>query len=155
VGHCRNNLSVPETGFLYNWPGVMNNANGHSASTVNIGCSGTNITASACRGICPENWHVPTGGGSGEFNILHTAGNCNLNDDACWNAQSAWEGVHGGACDTHGTIFGDGVNSNYWSSTYADATYAYRIYFSASGTGAASGSGGKMQGYAVRCMMNY
>ena len=43
-----NSANVPDYGYLYNWPAVMNGSLGSSANP------------SGVQGICPDGWHVPS-----------------------------------------------------------------------------------------------
>jgi uncharacterized protein (TIGR02145 family) len=59
-GDCCNN-SLAAGGYYYNTTAAMN----YGVTTANYRCSGTTAgiatnAPSTCRGICPENWHVPT-----------------------------------------------------------------------------------------------
>ncbi len=78
-GNCTNatNTSTPAgRGYLYDWMFVMQNPEARYGGSWDPGCTNNPGTKAACRGICPEGWHVPTGNGStGEFTLLNKAVN--------------------------------------------------------------------------------
>jgi uncharacterized protein (TIGR02145 family) len=170
-GDCMNGKveSTPSNrGYLYDWAGgAIQKAGAYSGSTLTVGCSGTASGTSgtapgACRGICPEGWHIPTGGSDGgEFQALHNAiGGCVTTNDDCWNAASAWEGVYGGYCYHNAWLFYQGSIGFYWSSTYGDTNGAYILSFSRGdeflGTlNLGTLNYGKHGGSPVRCIRNY
>jgi uncharacterized protein (TIGR02145 family) len=142
-----------ERGYLYDWAAAINAADAYYGSSSNVGCSGT---SSACQGICPDGWHIPTGASAGEFLALSTAlGGCADLTDQCWNADSAWEGVLGGGCSSSGSLNYQGSRAYYWSSTYYSSSNAYTLYFYSSSVNPGTNNGGKNSGRAVRCLRNY
>jgi uncharacterized protein (TIGR02145 family) len=148
-------------GYLYDWAAAINKAGAYTGSSSNVGCSGT-VTGSAgtapgaCQGICPAGWHVPTGRTSGEYNALRMAiGGCNVYDGACWNRDSAWEGVLGGDCSTMGTLRDQNKYGYYWTSSYYGESHAYALYYASNGHNADSHPHLKNTGILVRCVRNY
>jgi uncharacterized protein (TIGR02145 family) len=163
-GDCMNatNGSTPSNrGYLYDWAAAIQKAGAYYGSSSNVGCSGTATGTSgtapgACRGICPEGWHIPTGNSTGEFQALHTAiGGCSTSNDDCWDAASAFEGVLGGNCNSGGSLGNQGSGGGYWRSTYYDSSYAYNLYFTSTYTGPGTYSNYKNFGRSVRCVRNY
>jgi uncharacterized protein (TIGR02145 family) len=147
-------------GYLYDWAAAIQKSGAYSGSSSDVGCSGTasgisGTVPGACRGICPEGWHIPTGGSSGEFQVLHTIGNCSTSNDDCWNAASAWEGVLGGFCFSNGSLANQGYNYNYWSSTYINTSNAYCLSFISSSVNPGTNDPNKNLGISVRCIRNY
>jgi uncharacterized protein (TIGR02145 family) len=165
VGHCTaatNSDTTPKRGYLYNWPAAINNSNAYYGSSVSsFQCTGTasgnsGTNPGACRGICPEGWHIPTGDTTGEFQALHTAiGDCSRSNDDCWNAASAFEGVLGGDCGDDGLVAEQNSIGHYWSSTYCDDSYAYALGFHSTTAYPGIGKGSKYVGRSVRCVRNY
>ncbi|MDR3184735.1 MAG: hypothetical protein LBT49_04955 [Prevotellaceae bacterium] len=159
-GDCRNNTQ-PGAGYLYDWAAAIQRAGAYYHGSSDVGCygigSGTSGTnPGACRGVCPEGWHIPTGDLSGEFYALHNAAgrNCSTPNDGCWDAGSIWEGVSGGYCNSSGTLYGQGSHAIYWSSTYNN-TYAYILHFSSGTTLPGTNTFAKYYGASVRCVRNY
>jgi uncharacterized protein (TIGR02145 family) len=156
--NATNSSTPPNRGYLYNWAAAINKLDAYYGSNSDIGCSGTSSGSSgtnpgACQGICPTNWHIPTGESTGEFNALHKAfGNCS-SFMSCWGPDSAWEGVLGGAYLEPGWLESQGAQKNVWTSTYASNTHARRFYTGYSDPG--NGSDKKYRAFAVRCVMNY
>jgi uncharacterized protein (TIGR02145 family) len=166
VGHCTaatNSDTPPKRGYLYNWPAVMNSRYAYFSSTVTgFQCTGVgggtgSPNPAACRGICPEGWHIPTGGDNGEFHALHnalvSANKCS--SDGCWNASSQWEGVLGGGCNADGLISNQDSNADYWSSTYLDNNFANFLSFGSGTVLPGTRNGSKYFGRTVRCVRNY
>jgi uncharacterized protein (TIGR02145 family) len=60
VGHCRSG-SLSNAGYYYTWPAAMNNVNNLTPIVAGAStCSGRTSVVSACRGVCPDNFHMPT-----------------------------------------------------------------------------------------------
>jgi uncharacterized protein (TIGR02145 family) len=148
-------------GYLYDWAATINKGSAYYGSSSDVGCSGTvtgtfGTAPGACQGICPNGWHIPTGNTSGEYQALHTAGGCATNNDDCWDANSAWEGVLSGACSNTGAFYDQGSGAYYWTSTYLSNSYAYLLNFNNGHTYPATSSGHtKNYGRSVRCVRNY
>ncbi len=60
-GDCRNSPHSSE-GYFYDWMFVMQDERAYKGSSWDPGCTGNPGGKAACRGICPEGWHVPTSG---------------------------------------------------------------------------------------------
>jgi uncharacterized protein (TIGR02145 family) len=160
-GDCtaRTNGSTPgNRGYLYAWAAAVNKSGAHYGGSYQ-GCSGTGATANTCQGICPAGWHIPTGSTTGEFYALHNAPgrNCSTSNDDCWDANSAWEGVYGGDCDSNGAIYEQGRWGLYWSSTTMSNDYlsADRVCFGSTATTPSACPHAKNSGRQVRCIRNY
>jgi uncharacterized protein (TIGR02145 family) len=161
VGHCRTNTRSG-AGYMYGWAATMNNTKAYySSSNSSFQCIGTGSgtvspNPGACRGICPDGWHVPTGSTAGEYQALHAAmvSSYKCSNDACWNASSAWEGVLGGYC-IQGALYDQDSRGYYWSSTYYDAYAAYRLRFYSGTVNPGTDRYDKDDGYPVRCIKNY
>jgi uncharacterized protein (TIGR02145 family) len=150
------NTATPvNRGYLYDWAAAINKAGALEGSTSNVGCSGTTTAANACQGICPEGWHIPTGGSSGEFNNAKTKfqSTYGCSTDACWNASSQWEGTLGGYYEK-GALYKQGSDARYWSSTYFIITHSYTLYFYSNSANAVYMCD-KYNGRTVRCVRNY
>jgi uncharacterized protein (TIGR02145 family) len=155
VGHCV--ASSNQTyGYYYSWPAAMNSQYAYYASSYTF-CSGTasGIASPApgyCRGICPEGWHVPTGGSQGELQILSTRAGCSA--QSCYFTTTWINPVRTGYTDNAGNIINAGNESYYWSSTssssgaYTLSASELKMFF---GTKACDNNTGR----AVRCVMNY
>jgi uncharacterized protein (TIGR02145 family) len=184
VGHCRQATvsASNKTVNLYNWAGAMNNANGYySSGDATFECTGRSAgTLEAkypanCRGICPEGWHIPTGGAAGEFQDLFeklggTVGASSSNVSAVltnfgFNSSSItydteeqhWHGVLGGLCYSNGSLSDQDSAAFYWTSTYANTYSAYHIGSSKTylSIQAYSTNPDKTYGFSVRCVRNY
>jgi uncharacterized protein (TIGR02145 family) len=155
-GDCRNNTQA-NAGYLYDWAAAINNTGAYYNSGSDVGCSGTGRAANTCQGICPAGWHIPTGYSDGEFYDLHSNYNrgCVTNNDDCWDANSTWEGVLGGFCDSRGSFGNHGSYGYYWSSTYLTTNTAYVLRFNSSGTVPGTHYGDKPNGVLLRCVRNY
>jgi uncharacterized protein (TIGR02145 family) len=162
VGHCRT-IPVTGAGFYYNWPAVMNNKLAYYGSTytalqcTGVGAGTVSPNPGACRGICPDGWHIPTGNTNGEFAALHNAtGNCSTSNDNCWNSTSAFEGIcYTGYCTQAGSPSNVGY-TEYCTSTYRGSSNMYDLKFSLSSVYIGTYSDAvKSDGYAVRCIKNY
>jgi uncharacterized protein (TIGR02145 family) len=160
-GDCRNSV-VSGGGYYYDWAATINKSGAYAGSSSNVGCSGTasglsGTAPAVCQGICPEGWHIPTGTSIGEYMALHTAiGNCSTNNDDCWDANSAWEGVISGRSESNGSISGVSSDGRYWTSSYSDQHRAYFLRFYGSGVCAGTcNDGSKNVGRTIRCVKNY
>jgi uncharacterized protein (TIGR02145 family) len=160
-GDCSNvriSSSPANRGYYYNWAAAINKSGAYIGSAANVGCSGTAPGASgrapgACPGLCPKDWHVPTGASDGEFYALHIAGGCSSNPIACWASSSPFEGVIAGLLDLAGLPYELKLGI-YVSSTYHAALYVGEIVFGGQYK-PASTDARKDKGYTLRCVMNY
>jgi uncharacterized protein (TIGR02145 family) len=106
-GDCSNireTSTSPDRGYFYDWAAVLNKSGAYSGSTLTLGCTGTGSSVSACQGICPVGWHVPTAGTYSEFNDLKTAF---ANTSKCVPAScniSMLESMPGGYLSTTGAL---------------------------------------------------
>jgi uncharacterized protein (TIGR02145 family) len=145
-------------GYLYDWAAAINKPAAYLGSPSDVGCAGTvSITSttgpSACQGICPAGWHVPTGGTGGEYAALVTYSEYQYY--AWWVALDGFDAILGGrAANDH--LFYQCTDAHYFTSTMYDQNYAY--YLSVWGgkyLGAAKYDGTKSDGLSVRCVLNY
>jgi uncharacterized protein (TIGR02145 family) len=153
-GDCRNN-PVSGAGYFYDWAAAINKAGAYHGGSY-AGCSGTTTAANVCQGICPDGWHVPTGSSGGDFGVAYTAFKAvnNCNNDNCWNASSAWEGVISGICNSSGTIGETSINQT--KSATLTGNFVYELYW---GVGSLNiddtGNNYRNCGSIVRCIRNY
>jgi uncharacterized protein (TIGR02145 family) len=161
-GECRNN-SQPNAGYMYDWAGAIQKAGAYNGSNVtNFQCTGVaagtgSPNPGACQGIGPAGWHIPTGNTAGVFYDVQNNYNrgCVTNNDDCWDANSTWEGVLGGFCNSNGSFGNHGSYGYYWSSTYLTTSTAYVLRFNSSGTVPGTHYGDKPNGALLRCVRNY
>ena len=134
-------------GYLYNWCAAMGAQLATSAcadwTDTEADPPSTNIS------VCPANWRLPTGGGSGEFAAMNTAVNGGLtNTDA--GLLTTWLGQRGGGW-LDGFI-SQGSSGFYWSSTEgANSNNALRFQFSSSSVNL-TGNSSRSVGVSVRCV---
>ncbi|MDR3184411.1 MAG: hypothetical protein LBT49_03295 [Prevotellaceae bacterium] len=161
IGHCRAS-SQAGAGYLYTWAAAMQNSlayNGTSITT--FACAGVSSGTgtqypSACRGLCPVGWHLPTGASSGEYQNLNNAlGSCPNTNDECWNASSPWEGAYSGYCNMNAKLQSVGQSGWYHTSTYNDASFALGHYYNSTSYEPGSRTSYIGYGLTVRCVMNY
>jgi uncharacterized protein (TIGR02145 family) len=159
-GDCRNNTQSG-AGYLYDWAAAINKAGAYYGNTSQMGCNGIGSGTSgtnpgACQGICPVGWHIPTGDSNGEFRDAYTKfqATYGCSNDGCWNASSPWEGVLGGACQSHGLMVWQGSSAAYWSSSMVPYNEVYYLAYSA-GSMQISYYNDKYDGFSARCVRNY
>jgi uncharacterized protein (TIGR02145 family) len=151
--NATNGSTPPNRGYLYDWAAAINKAGAYNGSLLDVGCS---TLPSACQGICPVGWHIPTGSSGSEYRALHNAtAGCLTSDDDCWDSSSAWEGVYGGNCAFTGSLYEQGEWGNYWSSSWSSATSSYILRYRAVSVVPGSAIAGPSSGLTVRCIMNY
>jgi uncharacterized protein (TIGR02145 family) len=187
VGHCRQATvsASAKTVNLYNWAGAMNNANGFcTSSDATFECTGRSAGTygakypANCRGICPEGWHIPTGGAAGEFQDLFetleggtgsSSTELKVRTNFGFNSttitydtnEQHWHGVLGGYCaSSSGVLYTQGSSANYWSSTRAGYCTSYYLYYNALAVSPQCSTveydyTGSTGGYSVRCVRNY
>ena len=157
-GNCTSatNTSTPAgRGYLYDWMFVMQNPEARYNSSWDPGCTNNPGTKAACRGICPEGWHVPTGNQTtGEFTLLNKAVNSGstTNPSGLLNT-STFNGVYGGNAYS-GSLYNQGSLAYYWSSSYYSDLGAYHLYFTSTSV-YPSYNDSKNYGYSLRCIRNY
>ncbi len=122
-------------GNYYNWYAA-------TAGTGTCAMTSGNATAS----ICPKGWRLPTGGSSGEFQILYDN----------YSSASAMMSADGPAFVLSGRRYGtstglQGSNGFYWSSTVYGANNAYYLGLDSSSVRPAYGYE-KYRGHTVRCI---
>jgi uncharacterized protein (TIGR02145 family) len=168
AGHCKFITVSGRKIYLYNWSATMNNKNAYAgAGATTYQCTGTGAgtvspNPSYCKGICPDGWHIPTGG---EFQALYaklgnasnatTGTNFTTSPTKVDNNPQHWHGSGGGGCIGDGTLGGQGA-SIYWSSTPSKANYSYILY--ADGSNVIpnyNDYNGWQWGWVVRCVRNY
>lgn len=141
--------TVAGGGHLYNWQAAMNDPNAVYGTGGNPSGNVNGNSPNQWQGICPNGWHLPSGGSRGEFQELYTALNSTGNriNPGCLD----FRGVLGG----HGngsSLYGPGSYGYYWSSTYSNTAEAYGLRFHNVNT---LYSQYKHYGFAVRCVKNY
>ncbi len=141
----------PGAGHLYNWQAAMNSADAVVGTAGNPSGNVNGNSSNQWQGICPEGWHLPSGGSTGELQKLYEA-LCNT-VSKIYPGTNMFEGVLGGY--SNGAIV-DGTNRDgyYWSSTWGDYTNAYHMLFVGNGVNPQR-NGHKQSGLAVRCVKNY
>ena len=130
-------------GYYYNWQAAMQHSTAYH-SDIYTGPA-TNV-----QGLCPEGWRLPTGGGGGDFAILHAAVGSPVT--GFWQGGN-WKGPFSGACYSNGTLNIQGVDAYWWSSTQYSYVYAHLMY---SPTNAINPNSfyEKYYGFTVRCLKN-
>ncbi|MBQ6436219.1 hypothetical protein IJJ27_01500 [bacterium] len=155
-GHCRAitgtysdyyyNDTRAYNNYLYDWVAAMQ-------STLAYYGSSTTFTPPH-QGICPTGWHLPTGNTSGEFgNLYYTA----YNEDglAFLDATKGNFALSGGVYGGNGSLYSQGLDGSYWSSSAYDISGAYGLYVDYDRGGASPGGDwNKRGGLAVRCVQD-
>jgi uncharacterized protein (TIGR02145 family) len=121
-------------GRLYDWAAAMNLPDkcNNTLSTEDSDCA---ITLPRHRGLCPQNFHIPT---DIEWDELMTAVGGSSTAGRYLKATSGWYGdgngldtygfsaLPGGTRFSSGSYFGDaGSYGSWWNATEIDASYAY------------------------------
>jgi uncharacterized protein (TIGR02145 family) len=153
-GDCRTN-SVATGGYYYDWAAVINKAGVYSTSST-VGCSGTSsgtsgTNPSACQGICPSGWHVPT---IAEYQLTAslwlTALGCV--SSTCWHSTTYWGGTIGAGWANANQILESHLTCYYVSTPKTNGQiYLWVLWSSVAGTDDIPRSSGGL----VRCLMNY
>lgn len=120
-------------GYLYNWCAAMGGQ--ATAACANATTPDVNPNIS----ICPSGWRLPTALSSGDFGTLISA----INAGSVWLYQLNGEWSNG--------FYGTGSYGTYWSSTQQISYMAYALQYT---TFPSHYSGGKVNGFAVRCVAN-
>jgi uncharacterized protein (TIGR02145 family) len=157
VGHCRTS-TISGAGYYYSFAAAMNNRKAYKGSSdVSFECTGTGVSANACRGICPSGWHLPTGKTDGEFYTLHTAlvSYAKCSNQNCWLSPAMPEFIGSGIVySTNAPKCTNGYA--YYTSTSANANYAYLAHWCSSfAAGNTYYVEDKSWGSSVRCVKNY
>lgn len=141
------------TGFSSTGDAHRHVGNMYSWNAATAGTGGTIISGQASGSICPKGWRLPTGGSSGEFKALQSAGSLGSTVQNWLNAPYyftrtgvLWHNSNG--------LFGAGHYGNYWSSTpYSNSSYAYYLYLlAASAADPANSNSNRTRGMSVRCV---
>jgi uncharacterized protein (TIGR02145 family) len=140
-----NGVDYTECGYLYNWCAAL----GTASDSCNESTENTNVT-DAGVGLCPTDWHLPTGDASGEFQTLHAAmGSATAN----WRPAGAWRGVYSGSFNPNYGMYNQGNYGLYWSATVFSSRNAYRLNFHRSAAYQVDNYF-KYNGFAVRCILD-
>lgn len=160
-----NNVNIVTYGLVYNWPAVMNGANG----------SDTN--PSGVQGVCPNGWHVPS---ANEFNAMNSFVNsipryrCSNSDGATGKAfcsKTGWSNSNTNCCvgnnssSNNATRFSAmpagyryvsdmiqvGYGSYFWTATVSN-NYPYLKIFLYNITSMDSNHWGRQYAMSVRCV---
>ena len=110
-------ISTPDTnkyGYLYNWQAAMQDALAYRVSYYQ--------PSQPTQGICPNGWHVPSGGDAGEFSTLQSV----VGAGEFWSADGSYRGSYAGCfdCNNYTGLYSVGVNGRLWSSTQIGMHYA-------------------------------
>ena len=161
IGYCYDSSlqgSYTKCGYLYNWYAATAGTGAYGA-----GAQGSNATAS----ICPTGWRLPSGGenANSDLAILNSSMANNtftspgFYDETIdytyaggWQYSGDWSGVMSGG--QSGSLFFQGQNGFYWTSTFGTTGSARVLYFHSYGIGAGAGSNEMYYGFALRCVMN-
>jgi uncharacterized protein (TIGR02145 family) len=158
VGHCRTSPSIGG-GYLYNWAAVMNNSHAiPGQSNYDFDCSGTDAASQACQGICPDGWHVPTGGSGSEWSALLSYFpniKCSSNPNASGLSpicSGLWYPNDNGSWRT-----APATSIYWWSSTYYGVTsYGYDVRSVCGDGSKLSSCNTHLRSYStLRCVRNY
>jgi uncharacterized protein (TIGR02145 family) len=153
-GACKVGTSCSNPGgYFYNWMATVNSPDARYGSITYPGCSGITTSVNACRGICPENWHVPTTAELDDsYRALQTSLGCSKHQ--CWTAVDPESVFHNGEiCNYSGEdCF---CNSwNLWTSTPFSATFSFRFGTTDGYNWTGAGTVNAADGYLVRCTRN-
>ena len=130
----------------------------YCAATVGTYCYAASAsTGDASYDICPANWHMPTGGASGEYQSLCNAvygGECTNSTSMTGTSPNSLQyvlstplsGYYGGSQAT-----GHGSYGNFWSSTRSIDNDMYSLHVDSSSVNPQS-SYGRSGGFSVRCV---
>ena len=113
--------------------------------TATAGWGANSVTSgNSPKDICPKGWRLPTGGSAGEFRTLYNN----------YNSSTLMQGVPNftlsGGVD-YGSVYNQGSNGYFWSSTVDDAYDAYTLYLNSSNVRPANRYD-KLSGFSVRCV---
>lgn len=140
-------------GVFYNWPAALN------------GADSSNSIPSGVRGICPEDWHLPS---DGEWYVLinylggeYTAGK-KMKSTRGWNSyegingkgdnSSGFNGLSAGARKNEGGFYVLGNNALFWSSTGYNGYSAWYRHLTNTHLGVYRYFLSKRYGFSVRCI---
>ncbi len=136
-------------GVYYNWY----TATAGNGTFATMEQSGPNHDGVLSGDICPANWHLPTGGSNGEYDVLNRViNNSSTTSDVVWRAYPnnfVWSG------DYNNTIRNSSYsNGRMWTATTKDNDNAYRLGYAVGVMQASSRAYEKWDGFAVRCVFN-
>jgi uncharacterized protein (TIGR02145 family) len=167
TGPCYNSN---QCGYYYNWQGAMQLASAYYDTSVSYP-SDTPSTTNYITGICPQGWHLPSGGttnAASEFRTLDvavggTGGNsqAGTNYTAFWRPTSSsiitssdpWKGLYSGRVNSIGSLSNQGSSGYWWSSAEFSANNAYHLYVFTSLV-YPQNNYNKYYGFSVRCVQN-
>ena len=144
-----NNVAWYGYGVYYNWY-TATAGNGTFSTTEQ---SGPNHDGILSGDICPADWHLPTGGSSGEYDILNKVINNNsTTSDVVWRAYPnnfVWSGDYNNIKRNSSYS-----NGRMWTATTKDNDNAYRLGYEVGVLQASARAYEKWDGFAVRCVFN-
>ncbi|MBR5046172.1 InlB B-repeat-containing protein [Candidatus Saccharibacteria bacterium] len=136
-------------GVYYNW--YTATAGKGTFSTMEQ--SGPNHDGVIDGDICPAGWHLPTGGGGGEYNALNAIiNNSSDSSDLVWRAYPnnfIWSGDY-----NNNKRSSSYSNGRIWTATTKDNDRSYRLGYAEGALQASSNSDNKWDGFAVRCVLS-
>ncbi len=168
VTHYRNGDAIPNEIDAGNWAGLSTGVycwydNDQSANE-KYGALYNWYTVYDSRGLCPEDWHVPT---DAEWTTLTTylggtsvAGGKMKATSDLWNSpntdatnSSSFSGLPGGFRYNNGAFNSIGTSGLWWSSTESSSNSAwYRNLYYYNGNVYVYNNYGKQYGFSVRCL---
>ena len=101
-------------------------------------------SGNAPKDICPKGWRLPTGGASGEFQVLYSN----------YNSSALLQGVPGIVLSGYvrnSSVYSQGSSGYYWSSSARDANSGYSLALASSYV-STTWSVNKHNGHSVRCV---
>jgi uncharacterized protein (TIGR02145 family) len=164
---CFNNTIC---GYLYNWQGAMQLVSAYYSTSVSYP-SGTPSTTNYITGICPQGWHLPSGGttnAASEFRTLDVAvGGTGANWQSGANYTAFWKptstttatatdpfkSLYSGSTGSSGSLDTQGSYGYWWSSTEYSAAGVYDLGVNAAYVEPQQ-SFHKGYGFGVRCVQN-
>ena len=144
--------TITGAGHLYNWQAAMNHPNAVYNTAGNPSGNVNGNSPTQWQGICPDGWHLPSGGSTGEYLQLY-ASFCNT-ANKIYPGKEAFEGILGGLADGSGVSYA-GSRGFYWSSTWHSNARPYYLFFNSSSAIYPYTDSYKYNGFAVRCVKNY
>ncbi len=112
----------------------------------------TNLSAGmeAKSSICPKGWELPSGGSNGEYSIFLKAENITSASQITRSPYSFT--ASGRIVSSNASLTGEG-SGRYWTRTASGDETAYELYFkNGGGFNPGTGSSGRSNGFAVRCI---
>jgi uncharacterized protein (TIGR02145 family) len=169
---CNTNTAsgVPQCGYYYNWQAAMQLSSAYQGSSTSYPFGMPTSTANFIQGICPDGWHIPSGGtnsSTSEWIALDMAvgGNGGNNQTGrsytyFWRASNLytvtvtdpWKNILSGWGTVDGLLRRHGSYGFWWPSTEVSATTVY--YFAAGDDSGTQYIDYKNYGYSVRCIQN-